>query len=215
MELKILLNKVMNVMAKEKEYSSIVKNGDETLKGIEIGATDLGWPYAIVWGIILTGIVSILMLFDEFIWQVAFIVFIVTTLLAKPISHSRAMKKKLTFEEDYNAAKEKIRDAQEKLDALYQSGDYSIVQKEFPKKYMTPEIIMIFCEYAEDKRADTLKEAINLYEAEKRDNERMELQRKQLEAAMKSANLAEKSYKVAKKTHSTASWAAWGIWMKK
>ncbi|SER24532.1 hypothetical protein SAMN04487944_10246 [Gracilibacillus ureilyticus] len=64
---------------------------------------------------------------------------------------------------------------------LLQLLDYSIV----PEKYWTVHAIQMFEEYIQNSRADSLKEAINLYEQELRHEEHMQEMRhlKQLQAA--------------------------------
>lgn len=220
MELKELLTTAMNVMGQEKELSEIEAKAKKNVESVENSINPLGWVASIIIAIIVSFIVTVVIaIFSHWNWFIFFGILIVLTLVLYYTSRSSSEKARQTYDMDIANARRALDEATAALEAFHNSEDYIYIMEHFPKAYYSVDCIMIFCQYAENCRADTLKEAINLYEAEKRDAEKLELQKKQLEATLKASEeskaIAEKQLKISKKQKDIQNWAAWGIWMKK
>lgn len=96
----------------------------------------------------------------------------------------------------------------EELDQLLNNPDTIWAMKMIPEKYFDITVINCFISYLADRRADSYKEVVNLYEEEQHRLRMEELQQSILENAERSARIAEENAETLKRTEASVNSAA-------
>lgn len=134
----------------------------------------------------------------------------------------REKQAELYYNERFAPLKQEYATVEKEIKGLFQSEEWEFVQSYIPKNYVDTEAIDFFINAVTNKRADTLKEAINLYEdylyqlrMEELQQNQMLMQQATLEAAQeqlaatmeqnaKLANIEKKSIQTARAAKATA-----------
>lgn len=110
--------------------------------------------------------------------------FAITLVAIVVVSHFITKANAKNFETDVAPIAPRIKAAYESaLSALTQfqaSDEYKTTIGTIPAKYMAPEVWIIIEDYFDTHRADTFKEAFNLFESESKMNELLNVQKEQL-----------------------------------
>jgi hypothetical protein len=219
MDLQQLLNETLYCVVMEAGNKKEIKKAEQSVQAVK-NAAKYSPSVALIIAAMGSAIITIIawVVFLHYFSLPLFL--ILTIVLFIPLSKSMkadAAKKASTLDIDLSAAEAALAECKNNLQELYDSEEWAHMTEFYPKSYRDPDTIMIFCMYVDNKRCDSIKECVNLYEQEKRDDEKLALTRQQLQAALRTADAAEKnteyakkSLKYNKKAARNTFWTAWG-----
>ena len=172
------LNELLNVSQIITDKSADIQNTQSQIAELEGERDNLGLPLPIGYKIAI-GVIDLIYFFMAAAQDLSFVVIIVILLLVTVCS---GYLLKVLYEHLHSDELEKLRQSfakkniiplqdilraqKDELQAFLES-DYAVWANEaLPERYLLPTCIRSIIDYVESRRADTLKEALNLYEEE-------------------------------------------------